>query len=193
MEVTEREQTFLFALPAKPDVCRFDPYNWILKEMDFDKSVGELRLQLRDDDDIAGRKAAAKGLGVKGGSEAVKALETAVRTDRFWGVQAAAAKALGVVRSEQSRDALLGLLSVRDHKARRAVVAALGEFRGDESVFTALVPTARRDQSWFVREEFLGFNEKLYVAAAVRGDRSSNNGDVAKYYAFRRYRDRTGS
>ncbi len=42
----------------------------------------------------------------------------------------------------------------------------------------------QRDQAWFAREEFLGFNEKLYVAAAVRGDRSSNNGDVSKYYVF---------
>lgn len=42
----------------------------------------------------------------------------------------------------------------------------------------------QRDQAWFAREEFLGFNEKLYVAGAVRGDRSSNNGDVAKYFVF---------
>ena len=42
----------------------------------------------------------------------------------------------------------------------------------------------QRDQAWFAREEFLGFGEKLYLAAAVRGDRSSNNGDVAKYFVF---------
>ena len=153
VEVCEREQTFLFALPAKPDLCRFDPYNWILKELDFDKSVGELRLQLRDDDDIAGRQSAAKALGVKGGTEAVKALAMAVRSDRFWAVQAAAAKALGVVRSEEAKTSLLGLLDVRNHKARRAVVAALGEFRGDEAVFAALAPMSKRDQSWFVERE----------------------------------------
>ena len=42
----------------------------------------------------------------------------------------------------------------------------------------------QRDQAWFVREELLGFSEKLYVAAAIRGDRSSNNGDVEKYFVF---------
>jgi hypothetical protein len=42
----------------------------------------------------------------------------------------------------------------------------------------------QRDQAWFAREEFLGFDEKLYVAAAIRGDRSSNNGDVARYFIF---------
>ncbi|MEO6397549.1 MAG: HEAT repeat domain-containing protein, partial [Tepidiformaceae bacterium] len=43
--------------------------------------------------------------------------------------------------------------AVRQPKARRAVVAALGEFKGDEGVFTALVPLAKRDASWFVESE----------------------------------------
>lgn len=42
----------------------------------------------------------------------------------------------------------------------------------------------QRDQAWFARQDFLGFNEKLYLSAAVRGDRSSNNGDVEKFYVF---------
>ena len=33
------------------------------------------------------------------------------------------------------------------------MVAALGEFRRDESVFDALLPLSRRDQSWFVESE----------------------------------------
>ena len=153
VEITEAEHTFVFPLNAKPDLCRFDPYGWVLKELDFDKSVGELRLQLRDDDDICGRQFAAQGLGKKGGAEAVAALEAAVMSDKFWAVQAAAAKALGDIRTEAARDALLRCLSVRNHKARRGVVAALGSFRGDETVLEALAPLARRDQSWFVEAE----------------------------------------
>jgi TonB-dependent starch-binding outer membrane protein SusC len=42
----------------------------------------------------------------------------------------------------------------------------------------------QRDQAWFARQDFLGFNEKLYLSAAVRGDRSSNNGDVEKFFVF---------
>jgi aminopeptidase N len=85
VEITEREQTFAFPLSQQPDLCRFDPYGGIaLKELDFEKSTGELRVQLRDDDDIAGRQFAAKQLGKKGGAEAIAALETAVMTDRFW-------------------------------------------------------------------------------------------------------------
>ncbi len=153
VEITEPEQTFGFPLNAKPDLCRFDPYGGILKELEFDKSVGELRLQLRDDDDIGGRQFAAKELGKKGGAEATAALENAVMNDRFWACQAAAAKALGEVKTTAARDALLRCLAVRHPKAKRAVVAALGQFKGDEAVFAAIEPLARRDQSWFVEAE----------------------------------------
>jgi aminopeptidase N len=153
VEVTEKEHTFVFPLAEKPDLCRFDPYNRVLKVLDFDKSVAELRFQLQDDDDSSGRALAAAGLGKKGGQEAVAALEAAVMHDRYWGVQAAAAKALGAIKSTLARDALLRCLSVRQPKARRAVVAALGEFRGEESVLAALEPLAKRDYSWFVEAE----------------------------------------
>ncbi len=42
----------------------------------------------------------------------------------------------------------------------------------------------QRDQAWFVNQSVLAFDDRLYVAAGVRGDRSSNNGDVSKYYVF---------
>jgi len=153
VEITRADHTFVFALPSKPDLCRFDPYNRVLKEIDFEKSVGELRLQLRDDDDIAGRQLAAKGLGKKGGMEAAAALETAVTSDRFWAVQVAAAKALGEIRTTAARDALMRCLVVRHPKARRGVVAALGQFKGDGEVVDALRPLAKRDRSWFVEGE----------------------------------------
>ncbi|MCC6311191.1 MAG: HEAT repeat domain-containing protein, partial [Trueperaceae bacterium] len=153
VEVTEPEHTFVFPLPRKPDLCRFDPGNFVLKTLDFEKSTGELRLQLRQDDDVTGRIGAARSLGKKGGPEAVEALEAAVMGDRFWAVQAAAAKALGAVRSAEARDALIRCLAVRHPKARRGVVAGLGEFRGDEAAFAALEPLAKQDQSWFVESE----------------------------------------
>jgi aminopeptidase N len=153
VEISEAEHTFVFPVAQKPDLCRFDPYGGILKELDFDKSVGELRLQLRDDDDIGGRQFAAAQLGKKGGAEAITALETAVMSDKFWACQAAAAKALGEIRTTPARDALLRCLAVRNLKAKRAVVAALGEFHGDTTVFDALAPIAKRDQSWFVEAE----------------------------------------
>jgi aminopeptidase N len=153
VDVREEEQTLLFPLQGKPDLCRFDPGNFILKTLDFDKSLAELRFQLRRDDDIAGRIAAAGSLGKKGGPEAIAGLEEAVLRDRFWAVQAAAAKALGATGTPEAREALLRCIRVRNHKARRGVVAGLGEFRGDEIVLAALAPLAAKDPSWFVESE----------------------------------------
>lgn len=153
VEVTEAEHSFVFPLAARPDMCRFDPYNQVPKELTFEKSVGELRLQLRDDDDIAGRQFAAEQLGKKGGHEAVAALAEALHRDRFWAVQAAAAKALGATRSNEAREALVLAAKIRNAKARRAVIAALGQFRGDEAVFPAVRAAAAKDRSWFVEGE----------------------------------------
>lgn len=175
VEISEAEHNFIFPLAAKPDLCRFDPYNEVLKELDFEKSGGELRLQLRDDDSIAGRQFAAAGLGKKGGADAVAPLEGAVTRDRFWAVQAAAAKALGLIRTTAARDALLGCLAVRHPKARRGVVAALGEFRGDASVLAALTPLARRDQSWFVESEANRSIGKLRLAGSMEVIRANFN------------------
>jgi aminopeptidase N len=166
VEVTRAEEQFVFPLRWKPDLCRFDPYGWVLKELEWEKSVGELRLQVRDDDSIFGRQWAAKELGKKGGAEATAALEAAVLGDRWWGVQAAAARALGEIRTTAARDALLRCLAVRQPRARRGVVAALGGFRGDEAVLEALRPIARRDPSWFVEAEACRSIGKLRVAGA---------------------------
>lgn len=166
VEVTEREQSFVFPLDERPDLCRFDPYNRVLKELEFDKPLAELKFQLQHDDDIAGRRFAAASLGKKGGPEAVAALECAIREDRFWGVKAAAAEALGSIRTTPARDALLRSLEIKDHKARRAVVAALGQFRGDNDVFGAITPLARRDDSYFVEAEANRSIGKLRVEGA---------------------------
>ncbi|OAI41992.1 hypothetical protein AYO38_03315 [bacterium SCGC AG-212-C10] len=183
VEINEQNQTFLFALQAKPDLCRFDPYNRVLKVLDFEKSTGELRLQLAEDDDIAGRVAAAEGLGKKGGVDAINALEAAVMGDRFWSVQAAAAKALGTIKGDAARDALLRSLAVKSLKAKRAVVTALGEFRGDQLVFDSIAPIAARDQSWFVEAAACRSIGKLrlpqsYDVLAANIDRPSFRGVV---------------
>ncbi len=151
--VDAEEQSFVFALAEQPVMCRFDPHNAVLKEIEFEKTAGELVHQLRADDDISGRQFAAAELGKKGSPESLSALETAMLRDKFWAVQAAAARALGVIRSEGARDALIRGLAVRNPKARRAVVAALGEFRGDEKAFAAVVQFAASDASWFVEAE----------------------------------------
>jgi aminopeptidase N len=151
--IEQEEQSFAFRLNQKPDLCRFDPYGGVLKEVEFDRPVGELAFQLANDDDIGGRRAAATALGKKGGPQAIAALEQALAGDRFWGVAAAAAEALGATRAATARDALLRHVGTRHPKTRRAVVAALGQFHGDRAVLEALMPLGRRDASWWVESE----------------------------------------
>ena len=78
-----------------------------------------------------------------------KRLASALNKDRFWGVQAEAAKALGAIRTDAALAALIRSTKVSNPKARRAVAEALGEFRGDEAC-RALEPLAKSDRSYFV-------------------------------------------
>ena len=43
------------------------------------------------------------------------------------------------------------------------------------------------DQAWYVQQSILAFDEKLYLAASIRGDRSSDNGDFKKFYTYTSY------
>jgi hypothetical protein len=42
----------------------------------------------------------------------------------------------------------------------------------------------QRDQALFAQTSAIAFDDRLFLSAGVRGDRSSNNGDTKKYYVF---------
>jgi aminopeptidase N len=154
VQLEDREHVFTVPLPERPWLVAFDPGNWLLKELSFEKPEPELVAQLREDPDVIGRIRAAYDLGRKGMRTAMEALTAAVRDDPFWGVQAEAARALGQVKTAAARDALIGLLTIPHPKVRRAVVEALGEFRGDERAADALLPVLQQgDPSYAVEGE----------------------------------------
>jgi aminopeptidase N len=151
VEIRDKVHNFFFALPAKPQLVRFDPGNNYLKTVDFKRGKDMLVYQLKNDDDVVGRVGAAKELAKLATQEAVDALKDAVQKDKFWGVQAEAARALGGMRSEIARDALLSCVTVRHPKARRGVVAGLGQFRHDDKVAATLEGILRKgDPSYYV-------------------------------------------
>jgi TonB-dependent starch-binding outer membrane protein SusC len=51
----------------------------------------------------------------------------------------------------------------------------------DESI------TAVKDFGYFLQEEFLALDDRLYLTAAVNSERSSVNGDADKYYSYPKY------
>lgn len=187
VEVSEREQSFHFPLPARPLMVRLDPGNWTLKTLDFPRPKELLLHQLEHDTDVMGRIEAAKALAKLGSVEAVAALRRAVLEDPFWGVQSEAAKALGKVRSKAALEALVEGLKLRHPKARRGVVRGLGEFR-DEAAADALLPVLERDESYYVEAEAarsLGKTRspRAFDALEKALEKDSHN-EVIRYMAF---------
>ncbi|HEY8491711.1 MAG TPA: M1 family aminopeptidase [Dehalococcoidia bacterium] len=153
VHLSEREQAFFVPLPEKPVLARFDPGNALLKTVDLSLPEEMLYHALRHDDDVTGRIRAAKTIAKKGGLKAVEALRQTVLEDPFWGVRVEAAKALGSLKTPGARDALIACLGVAEPRVRRAVVQALGEFKGDEAAAGPLLERLERDESYYVAGE----------------------------------------
>ena len=153
VEVTESEQAFVFPLDGEPRFVAIDPANRVLKTLTFEPGEAMLKAQLSDDPQAMGRIGAAKGLAKLGSPAAVEALRAALlrrREPDF--VRAEIAAALGSVKSEPARDALLAAVDERPSRVRRAVAAALGEFR-DAAAARALQRflAGRGDDSYYVQ------------------------------------------
>jgi aminopeptidase N len=87
------------ALPCadEPKLVRFDEGNWLLAEVDFERSVPELLYQL-EHDDVVGRAWAASQLGTHGNGPGVQtALLRTAGGKGFWFVRRAALRALAEI------------------------------------------------------------------------------------------------
>ena len=152
INIAQKEQTLYFPMKEKPRMVQFDPGYWCLKTLDFTRPKEMLLYQLKHDEDVIGRIQAAQNLAKLGAPDCIEALKNAIVNDTFWGVQAEAARALGTIKSETAMSALMECSRVSHPKARRAVVAALGEFR-EEAALKALLPFLEHDESYFVEAE----------------------------------------
>jgi aminopeptidase N len=167
----EREHVFEAKLPARPAFVSFDPGFKVLKTLDFTPPRDMLVAQLAGDPDVVGRIHAAGCLGKDASPEAVEALGKRLADGReFWGVRAAAAAALGKSATGPARDLLVANVRTSHPKVRRAVVRALGEWRGDEVAAGALQAIVEKgDASYLVEAE---------SAAALGKTRSSGAYEV---------------
>ncbi len=154
VEIKERENAFYFPCEIAPKAVRFDPGFDLLKIFKHKRGREALEKVLRHAPEAIGRAEAAHELGKEGSPQAVAALREALLNDKFWGVQADAAAALGTVRTTDARDVLIEGLAIVHPKARRAVARALGEFRGDAGAAAALAGVlVGGDESYFVEAE----------------------------------------
>jgi aminopeptidase N len=154
LSVTEATHAFEFRLPARPTQVVFDPGDVILKTVKFEKPRPLWRRQLEAARLGVDRVLAASALGGLVEPASVEALAGALRRERFWAVRVAAARALGRMRRDDAREALLVAFDDAHPKVRRAAAAALGEWRGDERAARTLAARLQKgDPSVFVEAE----------------------------------------
>jgi aminopeptidase N len=186
--IQEKEHTFHYPLPARPDAVLFDPeYHLALKTVDWEKSPDLWRAQLREDPNLAGRIEAAKGSEKWKTAEAADLLAAAFDRERHWGPKGEMALALGRMGTERAQDLLEARVAVRDPKVRRAVAQALGEIGDDDSV-PHLERMAQRDPSIHVRSASLAALGKCGGRRALpvleRASKVSSWGEVVRQGAL---------
>ncbi len=152
IELEQREQTFNFALPKRPEIFCFDPDGDVLKTVELRVPFEMLIRQSLTDKNLCARVDAIRALARDPAPDVVDALDRLLAGRSFWGVKAQAAAALGSIRSERAFAALVRARKVDHPKARRAVTRALGEFRGDAAC-EAIAMLLARDASYFVEAE----------------------------------------
>ena len=154
VEIKEKDNIFHLPAESAPKAVRVDPGFDVLKTFKHKRGREALEKVLQHAPEAIGRAEAARELGREASPKAVAALREAMLNDKFWGVQADAATALGTVRTSDARDALVEGLALTHPKARRAVARALGEFRGDVDAAAALAGVLEKgDPSYFVESE----------------------------------------
>jgi aminopeptidase N len=190
-DVSEAQHTFYFSLEREPTQAIFDPGRHLLARVKTQKPYPLWLDELEHASEASDRSWAARELGRRGEVRATFALVRALREDRFWGVRAAAAAALGELRTDNARDALIAALpTTKEPRARRAVVRALGDFRHDSRAGTALAAhIARGDESYFVEAEAclsLGRTRSSQAPGVLRQalDRDSFL-DIIRQHAYR--------
>ena len=152
LDVEKAEHTYFIPSPDRPQMVLFDPDNWILKKLTFEKQKDELLHQIAHAENVIPRIQACEGLAKIPYDKAVfEALKKSLTSDKFWGVRAAAAKALGEMATAEAKEILLSEgIKQQDSRVRRAVVDSLGNFRGDEEVFERLCAIYRSDKAYYV-------------------------------------------
>lgn len=131
-ELLEEKQKQFKYKTAEPVDVRIDPDNVLLKKMEFLKPREMWFYQLEKDPNSTGRINAAWEISKSITKESIKALEKRFMNEKFWGVQAEIATALGTMKLDDALEALIRMVDVDNPKTRRTVAAAIGEFRDDK-------------------------------------------------------------
>lgn len=146
------QESFFLPATTRPECVQIDPDGWILKKLKFDKEAKEWAFQLEHSESAYGRIEGAEQLARQGNDPVtLPALTKALLMDDFWGVRRAAAGALGDLRTDAARDAIVKGLADKHPLVRRGCAAALGSFRRDTVAANRLLHLANKDKSDYVK------------------------------------------
>ena len=177
--VSKAEQVFTFPSDSAPLMVLFDKGGHILKSVEFHKEKKEWLYQLKNAAEFADRADAAVALEkIKNDEEVVTALGAALHGDKFWGLRATAADALGRIGGAAASKQLLDALnSANEPWVRYRIVSALGNFKDDKTIVAKLDAIAKNDGSYRARSAALQALGRLKspgvlatLEAAVSGD-----------------------
>jgi len=151
--VTAVSDTFVIALAERPAFVAFDPELRVVGDLTFDAPSDMLRAQLTRATRAISRARAADALSRRDDPPTIAALAKCVSSkDEAWMVRAEAARALGKIRSEEAFSALAAQAGAEHPKVRRAVAAALGNFKTSAAA-KVLEKRAKSDPSYLVEAE----------------------------------------
>jgi len=182
--VSKAEQTFTFPADSAPLMVLFDKGGQILKSAEFHKEKKEWLYQLKNASEFADRADAAIALEkIKNDEEVVSTLAAALHSDRFWGVRAAAADALGRIGGVAASSQLLDALnSTNEPWVRNRIVSALGYFKDDAAIAAKLNSIAKDDNSYRARAAALQDLGRLKSPGALTTLEAAVSGDSPDGY-----------
>lgn len=161
LKLNKLEQVFYFPLENKPDFISFDVGNYHLKTVKLEYGFTELKNQLNHDADVISRIYATIAIGKKGNLEAVKALESALENERFWGVKVEIVKQLGKIKLNQAMEVLINHLDDKNPKVRKAIVEALTHHKNEASYHALKNLVINGDASYYVESSAISGLGKL--------------------------------
>src|SRR3989338_7307171 len=150
--VEQKEQILTYKIDSEPLMLRIDPDNVILKRIETVKPLAMWIFQLVNDPNVIGRIMAAGEIAKYGTLKESEILGEAMLKDKFWGVQAEIAALLGQMKNTTAMEYLIKGLSLKHPAARKAVVAALGEFK-DPKIIKDIKPLLDDKNSYLVPAE----------------------------------------
>ncbi len=170
--IKEKQETFHIPLDEKPKRVCIDPDFKTFAVLNIDQGQEQWIDQLLNCKHTYSRILAARALSKFKSSKVIEALKKAVIEDEFWGVSVEAANSLGKIGLSEAKQALLDAEKKVNHpRVRRAIMAALGNYREEEVARTLIRVLDNGEESYYVRAtaaESLGKTKQDFVFDALK-------------------------